>query len=366
MRHLILTLALLGLTLPACSTNLPNAGNGNGEIAEPRAKSVDDKPKASPAEPVLAATESKPQLAVAKSKQPGPEADNTHSSSATVYSPEEVASICYQYLKGLPGPFKHNELREVCKSTLVLNGCSSLEDRPIFHYDRPGRDAKGKRILTMSLIHGDEYPSGSVARSWITRLERLNPRNSWRVIPVMNPDGLKKGTRTNARGVDLNRNFPTANWDEEALHKWKTLKKEDPRRYPGPRPASEIETRCAVNHIEDFKPDFIISIHTPLGLLDFDGPKAKYPHFKPLPWISLGHFPGSLGRYMWADRNVPVLTIELKGDRGIRRLEQFDRLQDISGTVAIQADESRSRKSKKKTNPKKKAKKTKGQKTSAK
>ncbi|MCB0365636.1 MAG: DUF2817 domain-containing protein [Bdellovibrionaceae bacterium] len=340
---MVLLLLLVGPTLPACSNVLPKG--------EPAKQALPDSPfdngeeRAEPSSPQsdrMHLTEKKsgtaPSLADKQKKESAPVQP---SSSATRYSPEEVASICYQSLKGLPGQFNQKELKEVCQKTLVMDGCSSEQDRPIFHYDRPGRDSEGKRILTLSLIHGDEYPSGSVARAWIARLERLNPRNSWRVIPVMNPDGLRKGTRTNARGVDLNRNFPTKNWDDEALHKWKTLKKEDPRRYPGPYASSEVETRCAVKHIEEFKPDFIISIHTPLGVLDFDGPKVKYPHFKPLPWISLGHFPGSLGRYMWKDRNIPVLTIELKGDRGMRHLEQFDRLQDISGTVAIQADEAK-------------------------
>ncbi len=42
---------------------------------------------------------------------------------------------------------------------------------------------------------------------------------------------------------------------------------------------------------------------------------------------------------MCAERLVPVLTIDLKGNENIaRKLEQFDHLQDISGTVAIQSE----------------------------
>ena len=118
--------------------------------------------------------------------------------------------------------------------------------------------------------------------------------------------------------------------------------KSDPRRYPGPQAASEPETKCLLKHIDEFKPDIVISVHTPLGVLDLDGPKMKNPPpFKPLPWTSLGNFPGSLGRYMWADRRIPVLTIELKGNEDLKKLEAFDKLQDISGTIAIQADQLR-------------------------
>jgi murein peptide amidase A len=246
---------------------------------------------------------------------------------------------CVNELKVFSGPKDEKGLEAACKKVKVLDGCASVEGRRIFHYDRIGTEEKPQRILAKSLIHGDELPSGPVGRAWMSRLESISPRNSWRVIPIANPDGLKRKTRFNSRGVDLNRNFPTDDWDPEALKYWKQKQKSDPRRYPGSAPASEPETKCLLKHFEDFKPDFIISIHTPLGVLDFDGPKlTNLPQFSPLPWISLGNFPGSLGRYMWRDRNVPVLTIELKGEKDIKTLEQFDRLQDISGTVAIQWD----------------------------
>jgi hypothetical protein len=51
----------------------------------------------------------------------------------------------------------------------------------------------------------------------------------------MNPDGMLKSqpTRTNANGVDLNRNFPTPHWDKEAPRYWQQRTSNDPRRYPG-------------------------------------------------------------------------------------------------------------------------------------
>jgi len=235
--------------------------------------------------------------------------------------------------------YKKLNSNKICQAMSKNTGCESVKGRSIFHFEKAAKDPnKGQKILVISLIHGDEVPSGQVSYSWIERLIDLKSRNTWRVIPMASPDGFFSRTRTNANKVDINRNFPTKDWEEKALNRWATVKKKDPRKFPGDSANSQPETNCLVDHIEDFKPDFIISIHTPLGVLDFDGPEnIAFPKFKPLPWISLGNYPGSLGRYMWAERKVPVLTIELNSEMAIYNLEKFDKLQDISGTVAIQA-----------------------------
>lgn len=251
---------------------------------------------------------------------------------------EDLNSVCLAEMKMVAGAELSEEMKSACAKVQKIDGCDSVKGAPIFHYDKIGTAKNPKKIFAKALIHGDEVLSGMVAKLWMERLEKIDPRNTWRVIPVTNPDGWKARTRTNANGVDLNRNFPTKNWSEEAVKYWKTKMKSDPRRNPGTESASEIETKCLLKHLDDFKPDLLISVHTPLGVLDLDGPKMKSPPtFKPLPWTSLGNFPGSLGRYMWADRKIPVLTIELKGNEDVGKLEAFDRLQDISGTIAIQA-----------------------------
>lgn len=246
---------------------------------------------------------------------------------------------CNSNLEKIPGQFSKESLKEICNQAQILPNCKSVEGDPIFHMEKDGVSKRGKRILALSLIHGDEFPSGTVSLKWMSRLLEIDSRNTWRVIPIANPDGWKKGTRMNINGVDLNRNFPTNDWDDMALDRWKNQKKSDPRRYPGPGGGSEPETQCLISHIQQFKPDFIISVHTPYGILDFDGPEIDAPHFYPLQWRRFGNFPGSLGRYMWKDRQVPVLTIELKGNDAITKLEELDKLQDITGLVAIRADE---------------------------
>lgn len=251
----------------------------------------------------------------------------------------EPSDACRMALEKMNLPRAKAKLIPVaCAGAATLETCKSRNGTPIFHLDRTGTGApeSKQRILVFSLMHGDEGPSGVVAASWMQRLTAIEPRNDWRIVPVVNPDGWELKTRTNAAGVDVNRNFPSRGWEDEAIKTWRTKNEANPRRFPGDAPASEPETLCAMKQIDDFKPDFVISIHTPLGVLDFDGPRVPPPKFSPLKWVSLGNYPGSLGRYMWVDRGIPVLTVELKSQlEADRSLEQFDRLQDVSGTVAL-------------------------------
>jgi protein MpaA len=248
---------------------------------------------------------------------------------------------CEEWMGHFPGPFDQAAAKLLCEKTKHIDGCESQVGKlPIFHFDQAGNQ-QGKRILVFSLFHGDEYPAGSVARDWMIRLTQLHHgRNHWRVIPIVNPDGVIAKTRVNGRGVDLNRNLPTEKWQAEASHRWEAVEKKDQRRFPGGEMASESEVKCVLKHIEDYKPDFIVSLHTPYGLLDFDGPeKQKNPPVKDLPWKRLGNYPGSLGRFMWAERSIPVLTVELKGNTFHQTSQYVSKLQDIIGTVAITAGE---------------------------
>ena len=54
--------------------------------------------------------------------------------------------------------------------------------------------------------------------------------------------------------------------------------------------------------------------------------------------VSLVTFPGSLGRYMWKDRGVPVLTVELKDADLPDQMNQLDHLEDLAGMVAIRVN----------------------------
>ena len=177
------------------------------------------------------------------------------------------------------------------------------------------------RVLVIGAIHGDELSSASLALQWI-RLASQAPAEMpqpvhWRFIPALNPDGLfnQPPRRVNASGVDLNRNFPTPNWERDAKTYWEKRTRKDPRRYPGPKPLSEPESRFLHEEMQRFKPNLIVSIHAPYGVLDFDGP-AKEGFVPPsrlgrLYLDQVGIFPGSLGNYGGLHKGIPVVTIEL-------------------------------------------------------
>ena len=179
----------------------------------------------------------------------------------------------------------------------------------------PPKQPKGK-VLLLGGIHGDEYSSVSVVFKWLKTLDKHHSGLfHWHIVPLANPDGLlqEKSSRLNANKVDLNRNLPTPDWDELALNYWAERVAQDPRRYPGKSPASEPETQWLIQEIESFKPDAIVAVHAPYGMLDFDGPNHRPP--KKLGFLRLnrlGTYPGSLGRYAGETLKLPVITIELK------------------------------------------------------
>lgn len=183
------------------------------------------------------------------------------------------------------------------------------------------RDIKAEnatwRVLVIGAIHGDELSSASVALHWL-KLAELAPADMpqaihWRFIPALNPDGLlsQPPRRVNASGVDLNRNFPTPHWERDAKTYWEKRTKKDPRRYPGASPLSEPESRFIFEEMQRFKPQLIVSIHAPYGVLDFDGPSAPPSRLGRLFLDQVGIFPGSLGNYGGVHKGVPVVTVEL-------------------------------------------------------
>ena len=224
----------------------------------------------------------------------------------------QASSACERFGRRLP-----NVTPQLCEaSRLVESGARSVHGTPLYMRDIGSGNAK-LRVLVTGAIHGDELSAAAVALHWI-RLAAEEPVQMpqpvhWRFVPALNPDGLfaQPPTRTNARGVDLNRNFPTPNWERDAAVYWHKRTNRDPRRWPGPRPLSEPESRFLHDQMQSFKPHLIVAIHAPYGVLDFDGPSVPPSRLGRLYLDQVGIFPGSLGNYGGVHKGVPVVTIEL-------------------------------------------------------
>lgn len=210
-----------------------------------------------------------------------------------------------------------NVKRELCEAAqLQPTAVRSVNGRMLWVRDvKPVHAAM--RVLVVGAIHGDELSSAAVALHWIRLAEQIpvdTPHGiHWRFLPMLNPDGVfsRSPHRVNARGVDLNRNFPTPNWARDAKVYWEKRTRRDPRRWPGPKPLSEPESRFLYDEMSSFKPQLIVSIHAPYGVLDFDGPSVPPSRLGRLYLDQVGIFPGSLGNYGGVHKGVPVVTIEL-------------------------------------------------------
>ncbi|GAB3660662.1 hypothetical protein GCM10028813_37940 [Ramlibacter alkalitolerans] len=221
-------------------------------------------------------------------------------------------SACERMVRRLP-----NVTAPLCEaSRLVESGARSVNGTPIYLRDIGAEHAK-LRVLVTGAIHGDELSAASVALHWIQLAAqeqvRMPQEVHWRFVPVLNPDGLlaQPPTRTNAHGVDLNRNFPTPDWERDAASYWQQRTHKDPRRWPGPKPLSEPESRFLHEQMQSFRPHLIVAIHAPYGVLDFDGPSVPPSRLGRLYLDQVGIFPGSLGNYGGVHKGVPVVTIEL-------------------------------------------------------
>lgn len=221
-----------------------------------------------------------------------------------------------------------------CESAgLAPSGAYSLQKFPILTRHIPAQTndpaKQAVRVLLLGGIHGDELTAASIVFKWMEFLPRPLARTfEWKIAPVVNPDGLlaAKPMRVNANGVDLNRNFPTPNWQHEALRYWASRTRSDPRRFPGKLPLSEPESRWLHKEIENFRPDVIISVHAPYGVLDFDGPSHPPRRFGQLHLNQVGVYPGSLGNYSGLHRNIPVITIELPNARTMPSRAEVQRI----------------------------------------
>jgi protein MpaA len=174
----------------------------------------------------------------------------------------------------------------------------SVLGRPIVVVER-GDPTAPRKVVVVGAIHGNETAGIAVARL----LENVTPPAGVDlfVIEDLNPDGVAAGTRQNARGVDLNRNFPD---------RWMPLGHRGDQQYSGPGALSEPESRLAYELIARVQPGLTIWFHQPLALVDDSGGDARLPRryaaVVGLPFRRLPRYPGSAAS--WQNDSIPHST----------------------------------------------------------
>ena len=189
-----------------------------------------------------------------------------------------------------------------------LKSGTSVEGEEIKSYKTDEKAEKYNYL--MAGVHGDEVEGVYMLKNlfeWLQNQEQINA--PFIVIPLLNVDGYRSGTRTNSHGVDLNRNLPSQHWTHEAR---------DSKYHPGESPLSEPENQYLAKLFEKFPPKFILTIHSWKRMINYNGTDClKYAQVLanhnnyPLVADIDGHpTPGSLGEFAPEKYNAQVLTFE--------------------------------------------------------
>lgn len=189
----------------------------------------------------------------------------------------------------------------------------SVENRPLRVYVLENRTPQDTSDISLiyAAVHGNETSTPGVVerlRSHLKRHPELVRGKRVLLLPVLNPDGLARGSRRNARNVDINRNYPGT---------WKLIREKNGTK-GGTSPASEPETQGMIRLVTRYRPRKIVSIHQPLNCLIYSGERSR-----PLALalqknngyrIQTGAgypTPGGFGGYCDKIIQTPVVTLEL-------------------------------------------------------
>jgi len=189
----------------------------------------------------------------------------------------------------------------------------SAHDRPIRAL-RVGSPRARVKVLVVGQVHGNE-PAG---RAVIARLRGARPPRGTAIwlVDDANPDGSAAGSRHNANGVDLNRNFP---------YRWQP---QDGVYESGSGPASEPETQVMQRFIERERPRVTLWYHQALRMVvkSTGDPVIErlYSARSGLPRRSLPRYHGTA--VSWQNHSFPgdsAFVVELPGgalpQAGVRR-----------------------------------------------
>ncbi len=189
----------------------------------------------------------------------------------------------------------------------------SSQGRSIWVHEVGAADA-ASTVLVVGGMHGNERAGIPIARLLLTT--EPGPGVRLVVVPTMNPDGDALRRRQNARGVDLNRNFPGG------VHRGRR----GDVYWSGPRDLSEIEARLMHGLLTTARPDAVVVYHQQMNLVDHCGGSLAltraYAAHTGMRAVRLPRYPGSMAT--WLHQHLPactILTVELPArvDAALRR-----------------------------------------------
>ncbi len=162
-----------------------------------------------------------------------------------------IAALLATLAIGHPAPVRPTEVSRGGDPAALVIG-HSAQGRAIAA-TRVGDPRAPVRALVVGDVHGNE-PAGEAI---VARLARERPAGValW-LVRTANPDGRARGTRQNARGVDLNRNFPWR-WRPAARGTF----------YSGPAAGSEPETQALMRLVRRVRPNLAIYYHQHMGIV---------------------------------------------------------------------------------------------------
>mgnify|MGYP002624478809 CR=1 FL=1 len=168
-----------------------------------------------------------------------------------------------------------------------------------------------ENILLVARFHGDE-PEGEFCLRELMKeaqdQELVSPYNIY-ITPCLNPSGKELFTRANGHKIDLNRNYPTQNFTDVSFNP-------HTKELSSGTPASEIETKFMIETVIQYNFVRILSIHSDLHLIDYDGPARDLAlrfsamcHYKLVDNIGYATN-GSFGTWVGIEKQIPLITVE--------------------------------------------------------
>lgn len=187
-------------------------------------------------------------------------------SSSVAKTPKGLGS--YQTYSSLTTELQNyaDEYPEICRLSSLGQSVNGRELWAMLISDNPDTEEDEPEFKYVSTMHGDEVVGTEMCLYLIDLLlteyisddritDLVDETEIW-IVPLMNPDGYESETRFNARGIDLNRNFPVFPDDYDG-----TFFDEEPLNLTG----RQIETQ----HVMKWSADnsFVLSANIHTGAL---------------------------------------------------------------------------------------------------